>query len=73
MYHAGWIICFAVAAAFFYAISWLLPPQVLPESLPGAGPLKFEELADAEGYLDGEVVITFSKHQDEKAVASSEV
>lgn len=73
IYHTGWIICFAVAATFFYAINRLLPSQVYPESLQATVPLRFEELADAEGYLEGESVIEFVTPKGEDSIVSDKV
>jgi NCS1 family nucleobase:cation symporter-1 len=59
IYHSGWVICFAIAGSFYYAINVLLPPRIYPEGSQITGPMKFEGLAEAEGYLEGESIITF--------------
>ena len=58
MYQTGWVICFAVAATFYFLTSVAMPPKVFPlghESTPKG----FEMLAESEGYLDGEPRIAF--------------
>jgi hypothetical protein len=67
IYHAGWIICFTVAAALFYGINVLFPPQIYPEGLQSTVPMMFEGLADTEGYLEGESVITFITSEGDEA------
>ncbi|KAL2208362.1 NCS1 family nucleobase:cation symporter-1 [Sarocladium strictum] len=53
IYQTGWVICFAAAAAFYYAVNLVFRAQVLPDG-QGSSNLAFEHLADTEGYLEGE-------------------
>jgi NCS1 family nucleobase:cation symporter-1 len=58
IYQTGWVICFAAAAAFYYAVNLVFRAQVLPDG-QGSSKLAFEHLADTEGYLEGEHVVEF--------------
>lgn len=73
IYHAGWIICFAVAASFYYAINVFLPARVYPDGIQRTTPMKFEELADSEGYLEGESIIAFITSKDDETEKSDKV
>jgi NCS1 family nucleobase:cation symporter-1 len=54
----GWIICFAVASTFYFVISRILSPQVVPQGY-NADPQKFEGFANTEGYLEGDPMVEF--------------
>lgn len=61
MYQTGWVICFAVAATFYYGVNRLFPPRVFPAGREGGllDSKAFESLAASEGYFDDEPVIEF--------------
>ena len=56
MYQTGWVICFAVAVAFYFAANLVMPAKVFPVGHEGASK-GFESLAETEGYFDGEPLI----------------
>lgn len=59
IYQTGWVICFVVAAAFYYASSFFLKAQIVPSGRE-APALGFETLAETEGYLDGDDPVEFA-------------
>ncbi|KAF4501873.1 uracil permease [Fusarium agapanthi] len=58
IYQTGWVICFSAAAAFYYAVNLVFPPEVLPHG-QATSDLAFEHLADSEGYLEGDNIVEF--------------
>ncbi|KAF4343145.1 uracil permease [Fusarium beomiforme] len=58
IYQTGWVICFAAAAAFYYAVNLVFPTEVLPHGQVTLD-LAFEHLANTEGYLEGENIVEF--------------
>lgn len=58
MYQTGWVICFAVAVTFYFLINMALPAKVFPIGHEN-NTKSFEQLAESEGYLDGEPIIRF--------------
>lgn len=58
MYQMGWVLCFTVAAAFYFGINVLLPAQVVPDGCESDAK-QFESFADTEGYLEGDALVEF--------------
>jgi NCS1 family nucleobase:cation symporter-1 len=54
LYQTGWVVCFAVAMCVYYALCRVLPRQVHPMGRPANTPMIFEQLAESEGYVEGE-------------------
>ena len=58
IYQMGWIVCFAVASTFYFVISRILSPQVVPKGYD-ADAKQFEGFANTEGYLEGDSLVQF--------------
>ena len=58
IYQTGWVICFAVAFAFYFGITLALPNRVIPRGYH-IEDKRFESLADTDGYLEGDSIVTF--------------
>jgi nucleobase:cation symporter-1, NCS1 family len=58
MYQMGWVLCFAVAATFYFGINFILPARVVPGGYD-FNPKPFELFADTEGYLEGDALVEF--------------
>lgn len=73
MYQMGWVLCFTVAAAFYFGINVLLPARVVPDGYESdAKP--FEGFADTEGYLEGDALVEFRGveiHEGQEPVSGS--
>lgn len=54
----GWVLCFAVAAGFYFVVVSVLPAQVTPGGYQ-ADPKDFESFAVTDGYLEGDALIEF--------------
>jgi NCS1 family nucleobase:cation symporter-1 len=59
LYQTGWVVCFAVAMCVYYVLCQVLPRQVHPMGTPANTPMIFEQLAESEGYCEGEHRIHF--------------
>lgn len=59
VYQTGWVICFAVAAFLYYMLCRVLPRREPNDGTLAGTRLAFEELAETEGYFDGEHVIEY--------------
>jgi len=60
MYQMGWILCFTVAATFYFASNLVFPARVVPEGYNADGK-QFENFADTEGYLEGDALVEFRR------------
>lgn len=58
IYQTGWVICFAVSVALYFAVNLALPAKVFPTGYESS-PKAFELLAESEGYFAGESPIVF--------------
>jgi nucleobase:cation symporter-1, NCS1 family len=58
MYQMGWILCFMVAATFYFGINLALRAQVVPNGYD-VNAKQFEGFADTEGYLEGDALVEF--------------
>jgi len=58
MYQMGWILCFAVAATFYFVVNLVFPPQVVPSGYDASAKC-FEGFAETEGYLEGDALVEF--------------
>lgn len=59
VYQTGWVVCFAVASILYYASCRVLPRQAPKGGNLDGTPLSFEQLAETEGYFDGEQVLEY--------------
>ncbi|CRG91925.1 Uracil permease [Talaromyces islandicus] len=71
IYQTGWVICFAVAAVFYYIIDFVLPAQILPDG-HNRHDLSFETLADTDGYLEGDAIVDFPLLEEESVASTKE-
>jgi nucleobase:cation symporter-1, NCS1 family len=73
MYQMGWVLCFTVAAAFYFGINVLLPARVVPDGYESDAK-QFEGFADTEGYLEGDTLVEFRGveiHEGQEPVSGS--
>lgn len=56
MYRTGWVLCFVVAATFYFCSNLVQQPKVFPAGHEST-PKSFEGLAATEGYFEGEDLI----------------
>ncbi len=62
IYEMGWIVCFAVATSFYFAINLVLPARVVPDSgYQEVDPARFEALGATHGYLEGDSEVEFGE------------